>query len=297
MNEFYNLPIEKLREALENMVDPAKFCQVLFQTALNETTEDSIKLIFQTLLLGISFKLKEEISGYFSLPIFTKLSVPRLKFEIESCQDIKLEEAVVNISAMLNEENNIVLKLQAEFFNRFIDIVLKSNDSEYIGESLRLIALLLLQPSFRRFIKPLLEDRLFLSSIKFAYSGTDLIRELESIFFYPIDELSGVNFESSEDYISAQYAKIRNIQEILLEFDELSSIAKLPLNAFNNYQQISSSINQLTDLQIGTVLSSMGSSGYPEGTPREVLIDSIASGLLLRTSSTEHFSVFPTEVI
>lgn len=248
--------------------------------------------------MQIDFKLREEVMGYFGLPIFTELSEKKLKHETEACQEPRLEEAVANISSSLIDESNSFLKVQANFFKDFIDIFFESNDPEYIESSLELIILLLLQPSCRRFVKPLLEDLLFPSLVKFKIqNNSKLLAEFENVFFFPINELSGVYYESFTEYISAHFSKIRNFQSKLLESNNIFPITGLPLNSFTDYQQISNSLIQLSNDQLVSVLSTMGCAGFKKETPREVLIDSICSNLVLRKANfNESFSVFPTEV-
>ena len=287
-----------MQEAIESINDPSVFCRALFQSASNEPSKEALKLIYQILQIKTSLKLREEALEYFGLPIFTKLSEIRLKQEIESCQDSRLEEAVSNISSSLNDEKNFILNVKSKYFNNFIENILNSSNLEYIEVSVELIILLLLQPSCRRFVKPLLEDKLFLSFIKLKLANYNLISELEDAFFFPIDEISGVYYESQEEFISAHFSKIRNFQTKLFEFDELSLISKHPLNSFNNFQNICNSLNQLSDKHLEKLLFIIGCAGFAKDTPRHVLIDAIASNLFLRNPSTETiFSVYPTEVI
>lgn len=297
MSDYLNLPLETLIEAIKNINDPSKFCQVLFHSALNEPSILFIKLVYQVLQMKIDFNFRDEVLGYFGIPIFTKLSQTRLKYEIESCHDPRLEEAVANISSSLNDKNNLILKDQADYFNSFIESVLSSNDPEYIQSSLELIILLLLQPSCRRFIKPVLEDKLFPSVIKFKIQNLTLLSEFESVFFFPIDEVSGIYYESLEEHVSAHFTKICKFQSKLLDSKDIFSINTLPLNSFTDYQQICNSLSQLSHKQLVSILFTMGCASFVMETPREILIDSIASNLVLRkTPSKESFSVFPTEV-
>ena len=247
--------------------------------------------------MKIEFKLREKVLGYFGLPIFTKLSEKKLKHEIEFCQDPRLEEAVTNISLSLKNESNVVLKVQADFFHKFIIKVLTSDNLEFIKSSLELVILLLLQPSCRRFIKPLLEDVLFPSLIKLKISNSNLMKEFENVFFFPMDERFGVHYETYEEYISSHFSKVRYFQSKVLESNLELPIKDLPLSSFGNYFQISSSLMQLSNENLTTVLAIFGNSGFKKETPRECLIDSIASTLVLRESNfKESFTVFPTEV-
>lgn len=297
MNEYFNLPFESLQETIKNVNNAEKFCQFLFTSALTQPSTNFIRLIYQVLQMKIDLKFRDEVLGYFGISIFTKLSETKLKHEIESCQDPRLHEAVSNISSALNDEKNLILKVQAQFFDNFIYTVVSSNDVEYIESSLELIVLLLLQPSCRRFIKPYLEDKLFPSLIKLKIHNLNLFSEFENVFFFPIDEISGVYYESHEDYISSHFSKIRDFQSKLLESNDLSLIATLPLNYFIDYQQIYNVSSKLSDKQLIAILCTLGCAGFEMETPREVLIDAISSNLVLRKSFlSQSFSVFPTEV-
>ena len=289
---------DKLKTNLEGVKDPAFFVKALFETIIKEPSASLIKIIHATFLIQNNFLIKEEVQAYFGLPIFANLSEARLLHEIDLCQDQRLGEAVSNVSSALNIGNDPLIIGHKSFFFNFIELVKVSIDVEFVEASLELLTLLLLQPSCRRFVKPLMEDSLFLSFIKSKMTNNIFIDELESVFYYPIDEISGVSFNSPEEYTFTHFSKIRSLQAKILDIPELSPLARMPLNYFTASSRIFQCLIQLPSDSLRLILLKMGCAGFPQNFSNEVLIDAITMTLLLRSiNSTDDCCVFPTEVI
>ena len=242
--------------------------------------------------------LKEEILSYFGLPIFIKLSETRLQYEINLCQDKRLAKAVSNIIDSLgNGDKDEPVRFQAECPTLFIKSVISSTDMEFTTMGIKLIILLLLQPSCRRFVKPFLEDNLFISHVKTKISDLKLLHELETAFFYPIDEFSGVYFNSHEEYIYSHFSKIRTLQAKILDHQELTSLSRMALSTFSSYDKIYQAIIILSPELLKLILVNMGCAGFPMDLSNSVLLDAIAGSLVLRQPlKFDSISTFPTEV-
>lgn len=278
-------------------MEKGEFCRNLIQLTSTEPSSLSlIKIISAIFQLPTIFELREEILTYFGLPIFSKLSEAKLKYEVELCQDPRLLEAVENISKSLNDPS---LQLQAEFILNFVKIILNSSNLEFVEAAVKFVTLLLAQPSFRRFIKPLLEDILFGSLIKYKGVNPDILQDFEAVFYFSIEEVSGVYYESYEDYVAAHYLKVRSLQTKLFEFPELQSLAKASQSTFSSYGTIIQNIGAMNSPQLHQILLQMGLNGYSKELPGNILIDAIASSLVLRQNvhhNQSTASIFPTEV-
>lgn len=287
---------DKLQDYFETIVEKGEFCRNLIQLTSTEPSSLSlIKIISAIFRLPTIFQLREEILTYFGLPIFSKLSEAKLKYEVELCQDPRLLEAVENISKSLGD--SAALQLQADCFSNFVKIILNSPDLEFVEEAVKFVTLLLAQPSCRRFIKPLLEDILFGSLIKYKGVNPDILQDFENVIYFPIEEVSGVYYESYEDYVSAHYSKVRSLQTKLFNFPELQVLAKASQNSFISCGNIIQNIGSMNVSQLHQVLLQMGFNGYSTELPANILIDAIASSLVLRQNVHQGTtSIFPTEV-
>lgn len=292
MNE---LKFEKLLEYFNAIEDKEEFSLKLIQKASLDNSVDSIKVLISIFKLPANFQLREEVMSFFGFPLFANLSDIKVKHEVELCQDSRLLEAVKNISNSISEDLN--LRLQSEFFFKFINQVLNSSHIEFIQEALKFITLLLAQPSCRRFVKPLLEDVLFGSIIK--YKGVDqfILQDFEEVFYFSIDEVSGVYFEAFEEYAASHFSKVRDLQSKLLNFPELEGFAKSSQKCFLSYEGITQAIAYLSVNNLHSIIFHLGIDGYSRELPNNVLIDYIAGNLVLRPNfSSNHASIFPTEV-
>lgn len=277
-------------------MEKGEFCRNLIQLTSTEPSSLSfIKIVSAIFQLPTIFQLREEILTYFGLPIFAKLSEAKLKYEVELCQEPRLLEAVENISKSLGD--SAALQLQAECFSNFVKIILNTSDLEFVEEAIKFVTLLLAQPSCRRFIKPLLEDILFGSLIKYKGVNPDILHDFDNVIYFPIEEVSGVYYESYEDYVSAHYLKVRSLQTKLFNFPELQVLAKASQSSFISYGNIIQNIGCMNVSQLHQVLLEMGFNGYSTELPANILIDAIASGLVLRQNIHQGTtSIFPTEV-
>lgn len=239
--------------------------------------------------------LKDELMSYFGLPIFTSLSETKLNYEVELCNDKRLSEAIQNVSERMKTDAD--LALQADFFSKFVYCILSSKDSECFECAMKILTILLLQPSSRRFTKPVLEDRLFISIIKQKWDQQLNISDLENVFYSPIDEVSGIFYEQKEEYVAAHFQKIRNLQMKLLNYSELASFSEIPLSSFKSIEQFLPALCQFSPDNLKVILSHMGIAGYPTDIPVPILVDCISSSLVLRSPmSNDNLCAYPTEV-
>ncbi len=274
-----------------------EFCKSLFTAFSSTPSTSSIRVIYHALHIQTNFNLKEEILSYFGLPIFVKLSESRLKHEIETSHDERLKQAVLNISSALSNGNDLRLKIQAGAFQKLVDSLLVANDEQFIKSGLELTILLLLQPSCRRFIKPFLEDILFVSVIKVKFHDMKLIQELENVYYFPIDEQNGVSFGSQEEYVSAHFTIIRSLQFKLLEYHECSHFTQIPSSVFDSREQIYQALISSSQDGLHLILSRMGCAGYSKDLSRDILLNAIIESLVLRNPlKIESIPIFPTEV-
>ena len=293
-NMIKGLNFEKLQEYFDSIHDKNDFCQQLIKLTLAEPSISLLKIMSSLFQFPTNFQLREEIVSYFGLPAFVKLSETKLKYEVELCQDPRLLEAVENISNNLSDSP---LKLQTEFPLKFALAILNSSDLEFIEEAVKFVTLLLSQPSCRRFLKPLLEDILFGSIMKFKGVNQEVFQDFENVFYFPIDEVSGVYYESYEEYVALHFSKVRTLQEKLLNIPELGAFAKSSQSSFISYGNIAQAIGNLNVELIQQILLQIGIDGYSRDLPKNVLIDAIASQLVLRPNTQSNvFSIFPTEV-
>lgn len=294
-NAIKSLSFEKLQEYFDSIHDKNDFCQHLIKLTLVEPSISLLRIMSSLFQFPTNFVLREEILSYFGLPVFIKLSEAKFKYEVELCQDPRLLEAVENISKNLSDSS---LHLQAEFSLKFALAILNSSDLEFIEEAIKFVTLLLSQPSCRRFLKPLLEDILFGSIIKFKGVNQETLQDFENVLYFPIDEVSGVYYESYEEYVASHFSKVRTLQTKLLNVPELGAFAKSSQSSFISYGNISQAIGNLDVKLIQQILLQIGIDGYSRELPKNVLIDAIASHLVLRPNTQSNvFSIFPTEVL
>jgi hypothetical protein len=242
--------------------------------------------------------LREEFLVYFGLPMFSKLSEAKLQYEVENCQDSRLLEAVENIKKSMDNSDSS-LQLQTKFFSKFVQIILNSFDLEYVEEAIKFITILLAQPSCRRFIRPLLEDTLFGSVIKYKNIQQDILQDFENVFYFPIDEVCGVYYEYYEDFVVSHFLKVRSLQTKLFSFPGFELISRASQNTFMSYGNILQSISALNTSQLNQILFQIGIDGYSQELADNILIDAIASHLFLRQNVHVHLSsasIYPTEV-
>ena len=290
-----SLNFDKLQEYFCLIEDKSEFCKYLIHLTSTSPSVSLIKILSSILNLSSNYQLRDELTAYFGLPIFTKLSEVKLNYEIELCQDPRLLEAVRNISKSLD---NPLVSLQAGFAKIFLQNILNSSDMCFVEEAIKFVTLLLAQPSCRRFLKPLLEDILFASVIKYKGVNQEILLDFESIFYFPIDEISGVYYESREEYVAAHFSKVRSLQiKLFGHFPGLELLAKASQNSFIAYGNIIQIIGNFDAAQICQILFQIGLDGFSRELSSNVLIDAIASHLLLRAHQNfDSSSIFPTEV-
>ena len=284
-----------MHEYFDLIQETSGFCRHLIKLILAEPSASLIRILSATFQFPTSFQLREEILMYFGLPAFVKLSNAKLKYEIELCQDPRLLEAVKNISNNLSDSS---LHLQAEFLLQFLLIILNSTDIQFIDEAIKLVTVLLAQPSCRKFLKPLLEDILFGSIIKYKGLNQDILQDFENVLYFPINEVTGVYYESYEEYVASHFAKVKSLQSKLMNSSEPNLLAKTSHSNFFTYGSITQAIEPLQLDHIHEILLQIGINGYSRDLPKNILIDAIASYLVLRPNiRLTSFSIFPTEVI
>lgn len=295
-----NLKGEDIFEFFNSLNNPHEFVKSLVQDIIQNDSFAAVQVMHSTFLMHRNLILKEEIQNYFGLPIFVKLSEARLASELEICEDSRLAEAVLNISTSIKNGNDLLLSEQADFFSTFIHKLLNSNSisEEFIHGSVKLIIILLLQPSCRRFVKPFLEDVLFISCIKTKVTNQALLNELMEVFYYPIDESTGIYYESYEEYVTDHSKKIRSIQSKLLGNTELIPIVG---NCFNFIyaapERIYQVIQQVPSHLLNEILFLMGFDGFSRELDDSILVDAIVSNLIFRGSNLNRsIANFPTEV-
>ena len=280
--------------------NPHEFVKSLVKEIIQNDSFVAVQVMHSSFLMHQNLILKEEIQNFFGLPIFVKLSEARLANEVEICEDSRLADAVLNISTIIKSGNDILLSEQADFFFTFVHKLLNSNsiNEEFIHSSIKLIIILLLQPSCRRFVKPFLEDVLFISCIKIKVNNQALINELMEVFYYPINESTGIYYESPEEYVNDHSKKIRSIQSKLLGNPELIPIVR---NCFNFIytapEKINQVIQQVPSHLLLEILLTMGFNGFSRELDDSVLVDAIVSNLIFRSSNLcKRIANFPTEV-
>lgn len=286
---------ETAREFLENVSNPVDFCKVLVQATIKDPTSSIMKINYQMFQIHSNNSLKDEYMSYFGLPIFTTLSDTKLNYEIEICQDPRLAEAVSNVSSQLNKDEH--LSLQAQLFPNLISRIVFSDDAEFVETGVKIVIVLLLQPSTRRFVRPFVEDSLFLSIIKQKWVNNGFISDIEDAFYFPMDEINGFFYEKEEDYVAGHFLKIRTLQSKLLKNLDFAALSQMPLGSFVSIEQISPVIAQFSKQNLSAIIELMGVSGYPQDIHPSVLIDAIASSLVLRSIKVnKNVCAFPTEV-
>lgn len=294
-----SLSNDELFSYLESISSSPEFCKSLFSTLMTSPSSSILRIIYSALHIQKNYALKEEIISYFGLPIFTQLSDMRKFHEFEISLDERLKQAVSNISSIMMKSNNDSnLKLQSELFPKILDYLIISDDRDFIEIGLKLLIILLLQPSCRKFCRPLIADTLFLSVMKSKLGNLNLLQELYTVFFYPINEVNGVQFESHEEYVAAHFSKIRSLQSKFHGNPSITSLSKLSSINFNSREKIYLCLSTLSPECLNDILSIMGCSSYSKDLAREILVDSIIDNLVLRQLFTnENISAFPTEVI
>lgn len=295
MEKLSSFNFEQFTEFMERVTNVEEFCQSIFHSALNDCSPLILKIIYQMFQIHSNFALNDELMSFFGLPVFVTLSESRLNYEIHSCQDQRLSEALKNVSNELKTDKT--LHFRSQFFFKFVEIVLKSKDIEIVDFAIKIFLILLHQPSSRRFIKPILEDTLAISILKQKWFDQLNIGRLEDSFYFPIDEMSGIYYENNDEYIDVQFKTIRNLQAKLLNNSELDAFTNIPLNSFCSIENIMNTLCNISCVNLKLILSNMGVAGYSNDVNTSVLIDHISSSLLLRSNiSSECISAYPTEV-
>lgn len=280
-------------EYIENIKNVVQYIELLCDDILKMNYPDGVRLLCSMLTIHKNVALRDEIQSYFTVPVFAKLSESRLLIEAELCQDSRLVQAV----KLIKFDKDTLLTKKTTFLYDLINCLVVSKDEIFITESIKLISSLLSQPSFRRFVKPLLQDTLFLSQIKSKCTDINIYSELEYIFFYPINEVSGVFFENRDEYIKHHFIKLKNYRENTLKFAELDLFSYMPEECFLDSFKFKAIISQLSKVQLRLILSAMGCANFSDTLTESVMIEYILLEHIIRVDYfKEHKNVLPTEV-
>jgi len=282
-----------LIDFIEKIENPIIFVETLLDNVLTTSDPAYVRLSCAILKVHSNCGLREEFQSYFSLPIFANISDTRLSMEIELFEDHRLSIAVDSIKT----GSDIAIQKKASFFWKFLANIFSSTDNCLLLEYMQFINLLLLQPSLRRFIKPALEDVLFIARMKSKCLDMAVISELEYIFFYPINEITGVYFESEEEFVKNHFMKLNSYKKSLIEIHDLDAISNVSEDFILTPGKLSMLLSQFSHEQLRIILSAMGCANFPETLEKHFLIESISLEFCLRSHYfKKYISSFPDEV-
>ena len=244
---------------LNSVTDYHAFSSELISNLLSKPSAELIQLLSASLTLHSNKSLYIEVGEYFGMPLLKQLSEVRLSYEIAN--NDKLSEFV----SVQSRSEDFLQK--SSFLPSLVKALLPR--PELHPHFLNLVTVLLLQPSLRRFVKPFLEDSLVLQQFHF-----DSLTELDRIWHYPINEFTGVYFESPEEHFQSRFAFIQQFHSELLKSGRMSGLAKL-----STIELVTCALHlrSLTVDELTFILNLLHCGNFPKDMSKESYIQAVVS--------------------
>lgn len=252
---------------LNSVSNCQEFVRELTERILKEPSTHLLQLLTTALTLHSNQALRTGLTEYFGLPLLKQLSESRFNYEASVNQNL------AEITFLDGSSEEFVQK--STFFPALIKSILPK--SELHPLFLNLLIVVLLQPSIRRFVKPFLEDSLVLQQFNFSS-----VPDVERLIHYPINENTGVYFETPEEHFQAKFHFVQEFHSELLKSGKCTQLAKLSTIELTKCPPLLADLS-LEELKF--VLNLLHCGNVPNEISKEALIQEISA--LLQCPSIE----------
>ena len=260
-------------QLLNSISNVTEFTEELVSRILKQPTVELMQILTSTITLHSNQPLRSQVAEFFGPPLLHQLSQVRKEYESRFNPEF----------FSVNMDSNAKTK----FFPHLVETLLPI--PELHPHFLNLLVVILLQPSLRRFVKPFLEDSLILQ--RFSYNG---LSELERLMHYPINEVTGVYFDSPEEHFQFRYAFIQEFHSQLIQSGRLKNLASLSTIEFTN---CSAQLQSLSKEDLIFVLKLLHCQNFPVDSSKELFIDAILSMLYCPPLESQPQSFNPFAVL